>query len=84
MVSSKKAQIIIRLGIYIYTNSINCTVLTLNQIATFNRCTEVLSCKAVQKCSAVCLLHKEINNEQKGKQLERSSGLAGGQSTTEV
>ena len=48
------------------------------------RCTEVLSCKAVQKCSAVCLLHKEINNEQKGKQLERSSGLAGGQSTAEV
>ena len=39
------------------------------------RYTEVLSCKAVQICSAVCLLHKEINNEQIGKQLERSSGL---------
>ena len=35
----------------------------------------MLRCKAVQKCSAVCLLHKEINNEQIEKQLERSSGL---------
>ena len=48
-------------------HSINCTVLTLNQIATFNRCTEGLSYKDVQKFSAVCLLNKEINNEQKGK-----------------
>ena len=44
----------------------------------------MLSCKAVQKCSAVCLLHKEINDEQKEKQLERSSGLAGGKSTIEL
>ena len=43
----------------------------------------MLSCIAVQKWLAVCLLHQEINNEQKGKQLERSSGLAGGKSTTE-
>ena len=40
----------------------------------------MLSCKAVQKCLAVYLLHKEMNNEQKRKQ--RSSG--GGKSTTEV
>ena len=44
----------------------------------------MLSCKAVQKCLAVCLLHKEINIEQQGKQLERSSGLTRGKSTTEV
>ena len=39
---------------------------------------------AVHKCSAVCLLHKKISNEQKGKKLQRSSGLAGGKSTTEI
>ena len=32
----------------------------------------------VNSCSAVCLLYKEIKNEQKEKQLERISGLAGG------